>query len=491
MFAANELHRSAQPQRTRLIPLLRSLSAVLAALLSTAPPLGALEAQSRGSVQLEPCLIPNTEEEMLCGSYDVYENRVNQQGRVISLNLAVLPAVSPSPRPDPIFYLEGGPGGAATAAAIAFLSSSLRRDRDFVFVDQRGTGGSNPLPCQASGGAGDLGPYLQCKEELEKIADLTQYTTPVAMDDLDHVRAAMGYDQINLFGGSYGSRAALIYLRRHPEHARTAVLSGIAPGSLIFPLYVAQAAQRAIDLIFEQCAQDADCAAAYPDIAYEFQATLERLEQHPVQVTVFHPDTGGRINVELTRAVFAAGIRLLMYSLEGTRFVPYVISLTYQGFYEPITQYMVDINYDLSPLVQAGMTLSVLCTEDLPRIDPAAIPALTENTFLGDGQIRDFMAICEIWPRAELPAFYSDPVVSDIPVLLWSGTLDPVTPPQWGEEAAQYLSNSLHLVVPGAHDLLGGCIDKVSSAFMNRASATELRTSCLNWHGLPSFELPE
>ncbi len=177
---------------------------------------------------------------MLCGSFDVYENRRTGRGRKISLHLAVLPALTESPRPDPVFWIAGGPGGAATAAAPRFASHWMRERRDVVLVDQRGTGGSNPLQCALPGSSDDVQGYLtgsfsdvallrRCKRELREIANLRMYTTDNTVDDLDEVRAAMGYEQINLLAGSWGTRTALVYLRRHGGSVRRAIFNGAVP----------------------------------------------------------------------------------------------------------------------------------------------------------------------------------------------------------------------------------------------------------------------
>lgn len=475
----------------------------LGAFLTYASTATALEPQlqARGSLELRPCPIPGTEEQMLCGSLEVFEDRRTQRGSTLSLNIAVLPSLSAKPRPAPIFYLAGGPGGAATKAAARLVGSWMRTNWDIVLVDQRGTGESGLLQCQLPGGPDDLQGYLEeafgripvyrrCKQRLREGANLRQYTTATAMDDLDDVRQAMGYGKINLYGGSYGARAALIYLRRHPGHVRAAVLRGPAPTALLNPLYHAQSAQRAIDLIFEQCAEESACAAEFPSVEQEFQTVLERLGTSPVAVTVEHPDTGAPVTVELSKAAFAEGIRLLMYSTAGARWVPYLIHLAHEGDYGPITEDVITANRSLRRSLAFGMLLSVSCAEDIPLIDPADIPRLTEGTFVGDGRVRQQMAVCEIWPTPKPSATYGDPVVSDVPVLLLTGTLDPVTPPRWGEETARHLSNSHHLVAPGGHNVGGPCVEAISLRFMKRGTMTGVRTQCVESIRLPPFQLP-
>ncbi len=461
-----------------------------------------LESQSRGAVELVPCPVPGTDEEMLCGSFDVNENRRAQSGRVLTLRLAVLPARMPSPRPDPIFVVWGGPGGggSATALADALESSWLRAERDVVLVDQRGTGGSNALDCELPGSPEDAQGYLvrwfddadalrRCKRQLAEVANLRMYTTPNAMDDLDDVRAAMGYGRINLIAGMRGTRSALVYLRRHRESVRRVILEGAAPLAHTYPLYSAEAAQRSLDRVFGQCARDAACAAAYPDLEQELETVLERLEQAPVTVTVNHPDTSARVEVELSRQAFAETLLYVLLDTEDTRWVPYVVHLMFEGDYVPVAQAAVEVGRGFRQAFEVGAMLSTICAEDVPRIRPAAIPRLTEGTFLGDDMVRRVLALCEIWPTAPLGETYWDEVTADAPVLIWSGTLDPVQAPKWGNRAAHYLPQGLHLVVPAANDIEGECYDAVNQRFLNRASVAGLNTRCTRGMRLPPFEV--
>src|SRR3989440_4095718 len=166
-------------------------------------------------LELKPCIVAGVTKDALCGQYEVYEDRAKKAERKISLNVMVLPALVDKPAPDPIFYLQGGPGGAATSVAPTWIMTQMHRTRDVVLVDQRGTGNSNPLQCNFRGDANDMRGYFVegatpegarlCRSELEKNADLRLYTTTIAMADLDDVRVALGYDRINVYGGSYGS----------------------------------------------------------------------------------------------------------------------------------------------------------------------------------------------------------------------------------------------------------------------------------------------
>jgi pimeloyl-ACP methyl ester carboxylesterase len=475
----------------------RHASLLALAAMLTGPSL-ALAQISPGALSLEPCPIAGTEDEARCGTYTVYENRALGSGRTIDINIIVIPARSESPRPDPIVPLSGGPGGAATTGARGWSRSSFRRERDIVLVDQRGTGRSNPLYCEVAV-EGDLQSYLdpaftaekfeRCRERLEPLADLTQYTTPDFADDLHEILLALGYEKVNLTGGSYGTRAALVYMRRHPETVRTAVLNGVAPIAFRNPLYHAYESQKALEITFEGCAADPDCHAAFPNLEQEFDEIIERLEKEPAIVTMAHPETGEQITLSMSRYAFAEALRTSMYYLQMARAAPLLIHRAYEGDYAFFVDLGLRNNMAIVDALAFGMLLSVTCPEDLSRIDEDDIPELTDGTFLGDDRVRNQLAACSVWPARELPDGYGEPVSVGTPTLLLSGTIDPVTSPRWGAEAASHLPNSLHLVVPAAHGAGGPCITSIRHEFLEKGSVEGLDTSCVSEISLPPFNL--
>ena len=225
-------------------------------------------------------------EKVRCGTYEVFEDRAARKGRKITLKIVVVSATGPTSAPDPFVYIPGGPGSSATedAPGVAELFAGVRARRDLVFIDQRGTGGSHPLNCNFFDPA-DLQSYLgyffplddvrKCRQELEPKANLRLYTTPIAMDDLDEVRAALGYERVNLFGASYGTRAALVYLKRHPNHVRTITLQGVAPTNQFMPRDFPPANERALQGILAECAADEACNKAFPALREETKAVLD------------------------------------------------------------------------------------------------------------------------------------------------------------------------------------------------------------------------
>ena len=444
---------------------------------------------------LKDCDVQGVQGKAKCGTLEVYEDRATQKGRKININVVVLPATSAQREPDPLFYFAGGPGSSATedAAGIAQIFARIREHRDLVFVDQRGTGGSNPLNCELYN-ANDLQSYLgyffpledvrKCRSILESKADLKLYTTTIAMDDIDDARAALGYERINLFGGSYGTRAALTYLKRHPKHVRTATLQGVSPTNHFMPGDFPQQTERALQGVLSECIADQQCNSAFPNVKAEAQAVLAQLIKGPVEVEVQKPHSSERVKVKLSRDLAAETIRYMLYNPVAAGRVPLMIHLAAQGNFVPMTHGAIEYRMNLVATGSNGMYLSVTCAEDLPWIKPGEGERMAENTFLGDYRLRQQREACALWPRATIERDYSQPTRSDVPVLILTGEWDPVTPPSNGDAAAKSLKNSLHIVVPhGAHGLGGlegiDCIDHTITGFVERGSTKDIDTSCV------------
>lgn len=449
---------------------------------------------AKATVDLQPCKREGIQGEAKCGTLEVWENRDTRQGRKIKLNILVLPATSKQREPDALFYFAGGPGSAATedAPGVAQGLTSVRQHRDLVFVDQRGTGQSNPLNCQMFNSADPqsfLGSFLpvddvrKCREQLEPKADLTLYTTNIAMDDLDDVRAALGYNQIDLYGGSYGTRAALVYLRRHPKHVRTVILHGVAPTNQFMPRNFPQDAERALQGVLSECEADDACHKAFPQVKADAQKVLEQLLQSPARVEVKLPQAKDPVTVTLSRNLAAEAVRYMLYSPPGAGRVPLFLHLAAEGNYVPLARAALFYRQNLVAAGSNGMYLSVTCAEDLPYVKAEEAKQIGANTFLGTYRYEQQSAACQLWPRGIVEATYAEPVRSDKPVLIVTGEWDPVTPPSQGDAVAKTLPNSLHIVVnDGAHGLgglLGGeCLDQLMTQFVERGSVKDLDTSC-------------
>lgn len=463
-------------------------------------------ANAQPALELDDCRLDGVSVPARCGSLTVFEDRATGAGRTIDLNIVVIPAVSGSPEPDPLFFLAGGPGQAATDVAQVVLSrlAEVRRSRDIVFVDQRGTGGSAALTCaffEAELDEREISESLQfdtlglddlrdCVAEIESVADPRQYTTPIAMDDLDDVRAALGYETINLYGGSYGTRAGLIYLRRHPERVRVAVLDGLAPVSMRLPSNMNDDGHRALDRLFADCEADAGCREAFPDLPERWARVIEDLEANPRLLTTTHPRTGEPFEMALSASRFASGLRGVLYSPLVASLVPLTITRAAEGDFGPFLAQVVPMA-EASGQINPGMFLSVICAEDLSQLAEGDVERLAMNGILGRLQIETFASACTVWPAGELPAGYFEPVRSEVPTLLLSGDLDPVTPPRWGEAVLSNLGNARHVVAPGVgHGVIArGCADDVVAEFIDAGGHAGLDVSCLERIQRPPFML--
>jgi pimeloyl-ACP methyl ester carboxylesterase len=445
-------------------------------------------------------LLPGEGEEARCGTFSVPENR-DRPGRMLPLKVIVIPSRS-AVRREPIFFLAGGPGQAATELAPGFTGPLHRASRDVVLMDVRGTGEGTRLDCTLGGTDENPQSYLEplfhegtayaaCRDALSREADLRQYTTMAAMRDLDELREALGHRRIILEGGSYGTRAAMVYMKMFEPRVRAAMLSSLVPIENRAPLFHAAAAQRAFDLVADQCAAEAPCRAAFPDVRGDLAAILARLRAAPARVGVPHPVSGAPLELSLTASAFGDALRVFLYSGEASRQVPLLLSQARAGDLAPFARAAFQSSRGLAGGVRMGLLLSFTCSEDVHRIRPEEIERETAGTFIGDHRVRGQMAACSVWPRGEVPDEYYRPMRSNVPVLLVSGNLDPVTPPSWGEMARRSFPNSLHLLMPGGHTPGSLCLDRIAERFYREGSVANLDTSCVAAERLPPFALPQ
>jgi pimeloyl-ACP methyl ester carboxylesterase len=460
---------------------------------------GCARAEPTAIDRLHPCSGDDGPTDAYCGTLTVFENRQSKQGRTIDLRIVVLPALSRDAKPDPVFFLAGGPGqGAAQMArGLREIFRRVQSERDIVLVDQRGTGKSNPLNCTSDSDTlkdinepdqTGLERLRKCMQEYD--ADLTMYTTQIAMDDLDEVRAHLGYDKINLYGGSYGTRAALVYLRQHEANVRSMVIDGVAPPDMRLPLFFARDAQRALDLLIADCEKDEPCRARYPQLGQRVRALLQRLETEPVKTRLLHPRSGIADDVTVNAGLVAGTLFSALYSPLAASLIPALVERAERNDFQGMLA-LAMMNSGLSDNMALGMQLSVLCAEDFPRIQTEDAERESSGTMFGRHLLETRMKACRFWPRGTVPANYYEPVQSSVPTLVLSGELDPVTPPPWGEIAAKTLPNSKHLIAPGTgHGVVTtACGMRLIREFYDRASANGLDERCLGALKRPPFFL--
>ena len=441
--------------------------------------------------RLKPCTGYDTPADAYCGTLRVFENRETKQGRQIDLNIVLLPALRADAQPDPLFFLAGGPGqGAAKLAPVVReMFRRVQADRDIVLVDQRGTGKSHPLECESEGTDDSLAETIETTDQtlarlktcLAKYdADLTQYTTTIAMDDLDDVRAFLGYERINVYGGSYGTRAALVYMRQHGDRVRSAILDGVAPTFMRLPLYFPRDTQRAFDRLVADCAADAGCNATYPNLGARAAALMARLEKAPPTVRITHPRTGRPTELKVEARLFAGVMVFTLYQPAATVLVPQIIAAAEKDDFQSMLALASAAEGRGETNMSIGMQLSVLCAEDAPKNTPDELAKEAASTLFGKYVMNVQTAACDFWPRGKVDASFYEPVQSNIPTLVMSGELDPVTPPTWGEQVARTLPNSQHVVMPGTGHTPGGsgCGQRIMYNFIDAGTTQGLDTTC-------------
>ena len=463
---------------------------LLLALLCACEP--SLEDRPRATMALTPCAREGTPPVVggaECGVLTVSENPEAPDGSSIDIHLMRWPAISAVPEADPVFIIAGGPGQSAIATAdfLAPVFYNLRKNRDIVFVDQRGTGQSHPLHCEQDDEGLPLMEYAEVAnarnlERLRQCAETWRdhaayYTTDHAVTDLEAVRRSLGYGQINLWGASYGTRVILRYLQRYPQSLRAVVLDGLAPVQIALPEFLARDAGQSLQKVSEDCLAREDCARAYGDVAEKARRLAARLAQQPVALEVPHPLTGESTKIRLDHDKLASLVRLSLYDRLLARLLPHTLALAEAGDYQVLATLTTQLfDSESLPQIAEGMHLTVLCNEDAPLTSSAS-----SQTFLGVNLQSPVTDVCEFWPRAQVPENFYRRVVSDVPALLLSGGRDPVTPPRWGEQVAAHLTRATHLIAPGAHHGVTpqGCAADLVTDFIRDLELADDAQQCL------------
>jgi pimeloyl-ACP methyl ester carboxylesterase len=462
-------------------------------------------ARAAARLPLEPCALPGVQETVLCGELERAENPEVPGGRTISIFVVVVPALSPNPAPDPWVEITGGPGVPATGEAGYFTGSegrAYRQTRDVLLVDQRGIGRSNGLHCEELAIRDDVSVLFprwpadsvrSCRERVSARADLAQYSTAHAADDLEAVRQWLGYPRLNLFGVSYGTRAALTFMRRHPSSVRSAMLLGVVPPDFRRPLYYARDAQHTLELLLKDCHADVGCASAFPDVRSELAQVLEALERAPIQVSLTHPATGAELPSVITSAGFAEVIWAALMSPADSRRVPLMIHYAARGDFAPFLWTGVADSPPQSRYYNAAH-LSIVCPEETLHVRPEEIEALHQNTFMPATRTYEYLRACQYWGVPPLLDTVLAPVASGVPTLVVSGYMDPVTPPALGDQVARHLTNARHLVIRhrahGSSGLTGThCMHGIYLRFVDDPDPAGLDTSCTAEMEPPPFAL--
>lgn len=425
-----------------------------------------------------------------CGIFLQPENPAVPDGKMLALHVAVVPALSLEPAPDPLVPIAGGPGQASSEfyAATAQAFELIRRDRDIVLLDQRGTGDSAPMDCAIDDDiVGGRMTTEQTRVATEACIDALPhdpryFTTSVAVRDLEALRIALGYSQFNLYGISYGTRVAQHFARRFPDATRSVILDGVIPPQMALGPGIATEAQDALDSIFSRCAETAACEARFPDIATRFKALKISLAATDAVVIVPHPGTGALETVTFGADELAGAIRMLSYHPSTVALIPFLIDEATNDRFEPLAAQHLMILEALSNALSIGMHNAVVCTEDAPFFAGEAISAEDlAATYIGPLIVDALETICSVWPLGLLDEGFKMPLKTDTPVLLLSGDADPITPPGFAEIAAVEMTNAKLLVgkQQGHGQATRGCMPEIMADFVATASVVDLDTGCL------------
>ena len=442
----------------------------------------------RGDIALSECRLKDIATTAWCGRLAVPEDPSKADGKKIDVHVAVLPAYTRTRAPDPLVLLAGGPGQAASdLGKLALLFDPVRRSRDIVLIDQRGTGRSHPFNCKLFDTLDPVAAMMQMDPDAGAIracasgfdGDPRLYTTPSYVADLEAVRKAMGIDQYNLWGGSYGTRVALAYLAAHPQSIRSMIIDGVAPTSMRILIEGLHNGQSQLARTLADCHANAACAAAYPKLADDW-ATVTRDYAAPKRVTIIHPRSGQPQQIDADFLAIDAALRTLLYSAEYSALVPEIVTRAAAGDVSPLFAASLRIVGDLGVGMNIGLQLSVVCTEDAHRID-AVERAKVATTSSAAAVLERIDRACGEWPKGTVTPAFHQPTTSSKPVLIFSGALDPVTPPANGELAARTLSAATHIIAPGYAHLVSphGCAPRLVARFVDDGTAHNLPDECV------------
>jgi pimeloyl-ACP methyl ester carboxylesterase len=450
---------------------------------------------SVGEIKLSSCSLEGVPQLARCGSLEVPENPNHPAVRKLRIAAAVIPATGGKPLPDPIVILMGGPGEDAIGSAEIYVKqfTTLLQDHDILLVDQRGTGRSGALNCplflaqEPALSLRDLFPLTaveRCEQNLRARADLTQYTYDRFANDLEQVRQALGYGPLNLFAGSYGTRAAAVYMRMYPKSVRTVYMGSVVPIDAATPLPFAKTEQTALEKMFDACAGDSACNAAFPDLREEFRQISARLSSGSVHVTV-QGQTGA---VPLDRGRVAEWFRSKLYRPRSSTTLPWMIHQAFLGDWSPISEGILSDERDDSPF-SFGLFFAITCSEDVRFIKEADIAAETQGTFLGDYRVRQQQAACKFWPQASLPKNYREPIRSSVPTVFASGDTDGATPLWYAQHVAPGFSHRIEVVLRGqGHTEWNDCIAQIYNRVVTSGSVEGIGISSCPLVPRPPFK---
>ncbi|AUD58399.1 transporter [Shewanella sp. Pdp11] len=481
-----------------------SISALMLAMASTATWASDVKSQQTQAADIasnianntDTCYVEGVSDRLNCGFVTVPENPNKPDGKQIQVHYVVLPAVKNVNHEEALLAIAGGPGQSAIDNAAGFdaMLSKVRQQRDILLIDQRGTGRSNLLTCN-EGAQSPLSfddDNADTKAETQKClakidADVTQYGSLNAIKDFEAVRQHLGYKKLHVYGISYGTRMAQLYMRLYPAHLATVTLDGIVPMQQSV-LEIGASIDRGFDLLFKDCQETTACHTQFPELKAEFDQVAASLAKAPVMENVYDPVTGEKTMLTMTRGKFYGSIRMALYQANVRALVPHAIHQAAKHNFQPILG-LYSLTIDNAGMAM-GMHASVVCGEDMHRITPA-MREQAQHSFMGKTMLEGLEATCEVWKVPSVDDSFSEPISSDIPTLLLSGEIDPATPPSWGELAMEKLTNAKHFVAPYATHGVAyqSCANNLIADLVRSGSVKDLDGECLKKDVRRSFYL--
>lgn len=488
--------------------------ACLLALLFAPTPAAAQGETSVPRFEPGPCPVQFAGYDVQCGDLIVSLRHEDPSGPTIRLALAIFHSTGDNPEPDPVIQLSGGPGAHTLDAFSGGLGpyfNALLDQRDVILFDQRGMGYSEPaLECAEvlafSPDSDTFGPNIfassftleaaeACYHRLTADGiDVTAFNTVESAGDVAAICAALGYDAVNLYSGSYGTTLAMAVMRHHPANIRSVVLEGVTPPQIDLMASFAPAFEQSIGRVFAACAADTDCSSMFPNVEAMFYEVLERLSANPVTVEVAHPITGRMVTVTINDNDFIICMQQVLYSQDMIALVPLLIAGVHM---DPIAC--------LAPMVQwllvsggssQGAHIAMRCADDVSTTTPdiwresvAGVHPALQGYF--SSEIDRWYAVCDAWGIPEPDPVENTPVESDIPTLVMTGEFDPVTPPEWEPLAAETLPNSYVYIFPASgHGVYASpCMVSVVTSFVTDPDQ-EPDASCVATMQTVDFILP-
>ena len=404
----------------------------------------------------------------------------------LKIHVVLIRSLARNPQPDPVYFFAGGPGQAASDIGnLVAALGELRKTRDVVLVDQRGTGKSKTLTCESGGAKEKADPvaeafttsrdavnaeWAKCMATLKGNPAL--HRTDDYIGDLEFVRKALKHDQINVWGGSYGSRVALRYMKLHPQVVRTAVLDGVAPTTLRLPDDALASSELELRAVFAACAASTGCNAAYPDALASFDSLVNSLLANPKIMTFKHPSTARLVVASVSDRTLVSQLWPLLYQPESARLVPTLVERAARGDFAPLAATMSAARAGDGEIAIA-QRFAVMCAEDMLGRSPAPNARFQSVTDM-------FYGLCKSLPHGKVAPEFFEPTTSTIPTLLLSGSHDPVTPPSQAALAAKTLSQSKHIVVNGMGHIVShqSCARRIVAKFIAAGNIDAASDAC-------------